>query len=80
MRVGTKLAAAALGSVLLVTTAACGSDTSSSDGGGARKGSIDIATVKADPAVEKLVPADVKERGSTDDGGGSALPADVLPG
>ncbi|MDX6232147.1 MAG: polar amino acid transport system substrate-binding protein [Nocardioidaceae bacterium] len=64
MRVGTKFAAAALGSVLLVSTAACGSDTSSSDGDGARKSSIDIATVKADPAVEKLVPADVKKRGS----------------
>jgi polar amino acid transport system substrate-binding protein len=64
MRVGTKIAAAALGSVLLVSTAACGSDTSSSDGDGARKGSIDIATVKADPSVEKLVPADLKKRGS----------------
>src|SRR5215218_5023853 len=64
MRVGTKLAAAALGSVLLVTTAACGSDPSSSDGDGARKGSIDIAQVKADPAVEKLVPADLKDRGT----------------
>jgi polar amino acid transport system substrate-binding protein len=64
MRVGTKLAAAAVGSVLLVTTAACGSDTSSTGGDGARKGSIDIGQVKADPAVEKLVPADVKKRGS----------------
>ena len=50
--------------MLLVTTAACGSDTSSSDGGGARKSSFDIATVKADPAVEKLVPADLKQQGS----------------
>ena len=64
MRVGTKLAAAALGSLLLVSTAACGSDTSSSDGDGARKSSFDIATVKADPAVEKLVPADLQKRGS----------------
>ncbi len=80
MRVGTKFAAAALGSVLLVTTAACGSDTSSSDGSGARKSSLDIATVKADPAVEKLVPADVKESRQPDDGGGPALPADVVPG
>ena len=64
MRVGTKIAAAALGSVLLFTTAACGGDASSSDGDGARKGSIDIAKVKSDPAVVKLVPADIKERGS----------------
>jgi polar amino acid transport system substrate-binding protein len=64
MRVGTKIAAAALGSLLLVSTAACGSDTSSSDGDGARKSSFDIAQVKADPAVEKLVPADLKKRGS----------------
>ena len=63
MRVGTKLAAAAIGSVLLATTAACGG-SSGSDGDGARKGSIDVGSVKADPAVAKLVPADVKERGS----------------
>lgn len=64
MRVGTKLAAAAVGSVLLLTTAACGGDTSSSAGDGAPKSSIDIAKVKSDPAVAKLVPAAVKEKGS----------------
>ena len=62
MRVGTKFAAAALGSVLLVTTAACGSDPGSSDGDGAPKSSIDISKVTSDPAVVKLVPADLKDR------------------
>ena len=61
-----RLAVAALAPTLLLTVAACGSDTNSSgsDGDGARKGTIDVAQVKADPAVEKLVPADVKGRGS----------------
>jgi polar amino acid transport system substrate-binding protein len=50
--------------VLLVTTAACGSDPVSSDGDGARKSTIDISTVKSDPAVVKLLPAALKDKGS----------------
>ena len=64
MTLKRRLAVAALAPALLLTVTACGGDTSSSDADGARKGTIDVAQVKADPAVEKLVPADVKGRGS----------------
>ncbi len=56
--------ALALGSFGL---AACGSssdNTDTSGGGGGGTGGVDLSSVKADPAVVKLVPADVKSGGS----------------
>lgn len=66
MNLRRKLCVAALGPVLLLTAAACGS---SSDGGDTKNAAgvpkKDVVTqAKVDPAAVKLLPADIKERGS----------------
>jgi polar amino acid transport system substrate-binding protein len=68
MTLRTKLAAAALGAALLATTTACGGTTSAAGSSGADGDGVPtkdvVSQVKADPAAEKLVPADLKERGT----------------
>ena len=65
MRLGTNLAAAAVGAVLLATTTACGSATSAADKPEADTTPADSAPrVKADPAAIKLLPADLQKGGT----------------
>jgi polar amino acid transport system substrate-binding protein len=61
MRVGTSLAAAALGAVLLVTTSACGGADGAADRD-APAGSL--PDVEPDPEAVKLLPADLQEGGT----------------
>jgi polar amino acid transport system substrate-binding protein len=66
--------ALALGSIGL---AACGSSSDSTDtsgGGGGGGSAVDLSSVKADPAVVKLVPADVKSGGSLSMGTDASYP------
>jgi polar amino acid transport system substrate-binding protein len=67
MKLSRRACVAALAPTLLLSMAACGGtssgSSSSSNGSGSAHGSA-MSQVKSDPQVAKLVPADVKKRGS----------------
>ncbi|MBC9824068.1 ABC transporter substrate-binding protein, partial [Terrabacter sp. MAHUQ-38] len=71
MRVATKLAAVASGAALVMTISACGGVGGADASGGATAGAgADAAPtgslpeVQPDPAAVKLLPADIKARGT----------------
>jgi len=63
MKLGTTLAAAAVGAVLLATTTACGSATSAADKSGSGAKSDSMPHVKANPAAIKLLPESLQKGG-----------------
>ena len=65
MRVGTKLASAALGAALLVTISACGGGASADGTPAADATSADtVPQVEPDPEAVKLLPADLQQGGT----------------
>ena len=64
MKLGTTLAAAALGAVLLATTTACGTSSNADAKSGAGAPADAAAHAKPDPAAVKLLPANLQKGGT----------------